>query len=404
MLTMFCYLCHKFQITRATQVYFIYTFDRFTRMTPERFDHLHSLVKDKLDPKNRESGNGPPIRGRRPICSKEKLALTIRYLATGDSQQSASFNFRMGRSTVSNIIKEVCAALWEVLSSTYLKFPSTVGEWQQISDEFMENWDLPHVLGAIDGKHVRMDCPKFGGSLYYNYKGFHSTVMMAICDANYRFIYVSIGSYGRDNDASIFSRSDIYDRFDNNAVNTPNEEPLNAGAASSIPYFLVGDEIFALKNWLMKPFPGRGLSERQKTFNYRLSRARRTIENAFGILSARFRVFMRPIRADVSTVDSIVKATVCLHNYLLCTDNARYIPSGFVDTQSNEGFADGDWRQLVRDDANPALANAGRIATRNYNFDAKSVREKLADFVMSPTGRERCPWQHDHVTSTGKAD
>ena len=214
---------------------------------------------------------------------------------------------------------------------------------------------------------------------------------MAICDANYRFSYVSIGSYGRDNDASIFSRSEVYEKFHNNTVNIPHAEPLTSEDTETLPYFLVGDEIFALKNWLMKPFPGRGLTEREKLFNYRLSRARRTIENAFGILSARFRVFMTPIRADVSTVDLIVKATVCLHNYLLSTENARYVPSGFADSWSNEGLVEGDWRQIVKEDANPALADAGRIATRNYNFDSKNVREKLADYVCSPAGSERCP-------------
>ena len=65
----------------------------------------------------------------------------------------------------------------------------------------------------------------------------------------------------------------------------------------------------------MKPFPGKNLDEPQRVFNFRPSRARRTIENAFGILSAKWRVFRRPIRANVEFVERITKATVCLHNY-----------------------------------------------------------------------------------------
>ena len=247
-----------------------------------------------------------------------------------------------------------------------------------------------------------MDCPRFGGSHYYNYKGFHSTVLMAICDANYRFTYVNIGSYGRDNDASIFSRSDIYEKFDSNQTNVPAPKPVAPSAQNALPYYLVADEIFALKTWLMKPFPGRGLTQNEQVFNYRLSRARRTIENAFGILSARWRVFMRPIRADVSTVDMIVKACVCLHNYLLSTENARYVPSGFVDSFDTGGMVEGDWRKIVHEDATPALTHPGRMATRNYTMDAKSVRESIADYVNSAERLERCPWQIEHVTSTGK--
>ena len=154
-----------------------------------------------------------------------------------------------------------------------------------------------------------MDCPKFGGSYYYNYKGFHSTVLLAICDAKYRFTYVNIGSYGRDNDASIFAQSPIYKMFENRVLNVPPATPLE-GSSEDVPFYLVGDDIFALKMWLMKPYSGK-CNEQQHVFNYRLSRARRTIENAFGIMSARWRIFRKPRRADTDTVDGIVKATTC---------------------------------------------------------------------------------------------
>lgn len=249
-----------------------------------------------------------------------------------------------------------------------------------------------------------MECPKFGGSQYYNYKGFHSTVLMALCDSQYRFTYVSIGSFGRDNDASIFSKSDLFKLFEDNTANVPSPDHVSAGDTEPTPYYLIGDEIFALKTWLMKPYPGRGLNTEERVFNYRLSRARRTIENAFGILSARWRVFMRPIRADVSTVDSIVRACVCLHNYLLTTENARYMPSGFVDSDSSDGMVEGDWRKIVREDGNLALAPPGMLAGRNHTFDAKQMRDRLSKYVNGAEGTARCPWQRQHVTSTGRTN
>ena len=102
----------------------------------------------------------------------------------------------------------------------------------------------------------------------------------------------------------------------------------------------------------MKPFPGNGLQEPQRIFNYRLSRARRTIENSFGILSAKWRILRKPIKAGVSQVEKIISAVIYLHNYLRLTDNAGgYLPSGFVDCEKSTGkIIPEDWRSVVSGD------------------------------------------------------
>ncbi len=90
---------------------------RFIRISPERFEHLLSIVGPLI--------SKTTCRSRVPIPASERLALTLRYLATGDSQQSQSFYFRIGRATVSKIIKETCEMLWQCLHSGYLKAPET---------------------------------------------------------------------------------------------------------------------------------------------------------------------------------------------------------------------------------------------------------------------------------------
>ncbi|XP_057314888.1 uncharacterized protein LOC130656061 [Hydractinia symbiolongicarpus] len=171
-------------------------------------------------------------------------------------------------------------------------------------------------------------------------------VLMAICDAKYCFTMVDIGSYGRDNDASIFNESEIYNAFQNNLLNLP--EHKTTSSKSKLPPVLIGDDIFALKPWLTKPFPLKYLSFEERIYNYRLSRARRTIENTFGILAAKWRIFRRPIKAKPTKIERIIKATVCLHNYLRLTDGPKYTPSGFVDCESNSGeIIPGDWRKEI---------------------------------------------------------
>lgn len=83
-----------------------------------------------------------------------------------------------------------------------------------------------------------------------------------------------------------------------------------------LPYILVGDEAFPLTEYLMRSYPGKNLNDDRRNYNYRLSRARRTIENTFGILSSQWRILRRPIDCNVDKTMKLIQALVCLHNWL----------------------------------------------------------------------------------------
>ena len=247
-------------------------------------------------------------KSRCPISKKERLCLTLRYLASGDSQQSISYNFRIGKTTVHNIVKETCEAIWEALSETYSKQPTTCEEWEEIAKDMLVKWNFPNCIGSLDGKHIAIECPGYSGSQYYNYKGFYSIILMAMCDANYCFTIVDIGSYGKDSDALIFNNSKVGQAFLSYEMNLP--APSNH-AGHLLPYVIISDEIFGLNTWLMKPDSGRNLTNESAIFNYRLSRCRRTIENASGILATRWRIFCKPIRAAPNWQSHVYTKWLC---------------------------------------------------------------------------------------------
>ena len=92
---------------------------------------------------------------------------------------------------------------------------------------------------------------------------------MAVCDAHYIFTVVNIGDYGSSNDSSVLENSPMGKAFATRCFGVPDEEQIE-GCTIPIPYFLVGDDIFGLKTWLMRSHPGkRNLSEDQKVYNYR---------------------------------------------------------------------------------------------------------------------------------------
>ena len=101
------------------------------------------------------------------------------YTKTGDSQQSLSSLFRIGKATISKIISETCEAIYTVLKNTYLSSPHRKEEWLEISSKFEELWVMPHAIGYLDGKHIRIECPKLSGTVYHNYKGFFSIALLA---------------------------------------------------------------------------------------------------------------------------------------------------------------------------------------------------------------------------------
>lgn len=158
------------------------------------------------------------------------------------------------------------------------------------------------------------------GSTYFNYKGEHSIVLMAIVDVNGSFTVVDIGAEGRRSDGGIFMDSDVGRALSNKELNVPPPRSLEENKPP-LPYVLVGDEAFALTDYMMRPYPRRiDLDLQKKVFNYRLSRARRTVECSFGILSSQWRVYKKPILASIENAIRIVQATVCLHNFLLQKD------------------------------------------------------------------------------------
>ena len=167
----------------------------------------------------------------------------------------------------------------------------------------------------MDGKHVTIKCPIRGGSTYFNYKHYHSVVLMAIVDADYKFLYVDVGCNGRVSDGGVFARSEIRDLIETNRLSIPAPKPL-PDRMDPLPHVIVGDDAFPLRHYLLKPYPSRQLDISKRIFNYRLSRARRIVENVFGILTHRFGIFQKPIPLEPNKVVTIVLAACALHNFL----------------------------------------------------------------------------------------
>ncbi|KAF2883615.1 hypothetical protein ILUMI_22549 [Ignelater luminosus] len=156
--------------------------------------------------------------------------------------------------------------------------------WRASRNVYKEEWTFPRCVASIDGKYVRIEALQLGGSKFLNYKKYHCIVLLASVDGNKRFPAVDVGQYERVSDGNVFPNSVIGKRLAETNIGLPPDENLNE---VSMPYVIVGDEAFPLKRYLMRPFPktGRRLSGAERIFNYRPSRSKNTVENAFAILA-----------------------------------------------------------------------------------------------------------------------
>ena len=184
-----------------------------------------------------------------------------------------------------------------------------------VAKVFQYKWNFPNCIGALDGKHITLCPPKNTGLYYFNYKHFFSIVLLAIVDSDYKLLFVDIGCNGKISDGGLFKNCTIYEHLENNSLNIPPPDKL-PGSESISPYVIVADDAFLLSKYLQKPNSQSGLTKEKRIFNYQLSRARRVVENAFGILSNRFHVFMSPMALAPEKVEIITLASCILHNYL----------------------------------------------------------------------------------------
>lgn len=367
---------------------------KYFRMSREKFDKLLHIV-------------GPHITHQRnhrlPIVPLQRLAITLRYLCTGDSFQTIAISFRCGATTVSLIIYETCEVIWKILHQQFL--PEICADlWKDNAKKFETLWNFPNCLGSIDGKHISLKAPRNSGSEYFNYKHFNSIVLLACVDADYCFTVVDIGAFGRESDGGVFSRSAFGRGIDQDRLQIPKSGNELPNTNITAPFIFVADDAFPLKENIMKPFSrSANLSYEQKVFNYRLSRARRVVENAFGILSSRWRVFRRPMEVLPSNAILVTKAAVVLHNFLRKTDsddtNSRktmYLPPGYVDYDDREGnVLPGDWRS-EEEHCFQSLEHQG---SNNYTDSASFKRQQFMKYFVSPQGA--LPWQ-DKVVNRGR--
>lgn len=276
-----------------------------------------------------------------------------------------------------------------MLNTGFFQLPRSEEEWKRIANGFNQRWNFPNCVGAIDGKHVVLQAPFNSESTYFNYKKTFSIILLALVDADYCFTYVDIGAQGRMNDAGVFASTNLYRKMIRSELSLPKIEAL-PGRDNTVPYVIVGDDAFPLSNSILKGYSGnhaRGTIER--IFNYRLCRARRVVENAFGILASAFRVFRAPMLIQPEKAAMVCMTYSLLHNFLRRSQTSRlqYSPRGTVDYEIDGQVQPGSWRQQIN---NSTFSSLDKIP-RRAGQEAQEIRREFAEYFITNGAVE---WQN----------
>lgn len=213
---------------------------------------------------------------------------------------------------------------------------------------------------------------------------------MAIANANYEIIYCNVGTNGRVSDGGVINNTTFLKKLVNTELNIPQPNKLST-SNRVLEYVFVSDEAFAMRPDLIKPYCRDSLNIQRRIFNYRLSRARRVVENVFGILANRFRIFHTAINLQIEKIEIVVLACCVLHNFLRRNSPHNYTPPGSLDSEDILNNI-----EHIGERCDPTQLIQLQRGTRGHLLtSAKNVRENFTQYFNEEGA---VPWQNDMIS------
>nr|XP_033946564.1 protein ANTAGONIST OF LIKE HETEROCHROMATIN PROTEIN 1-like [Pseudochaenichthys georgianus] len=274
------------------------------RMSKQSFQYLCSRLGATL---GRSDTN---FRECVPVC--KKIAIALWKLATNSEYRTISHLFGVGRSTVCCCVHEFCSSVVTLLLPEFMPWPNSE-KLKEMALFFERRWGVPQCVGAVDGSHIPILRPEEHHNEYFNRKGWHSLVLQGVVDGKGLFWSVFVGLPGSMHDSRVLGLSSLGSFVDRGGL-LPHVTRDIGG--HDVGYYILGDSAYPLQRWLMKPFQDNGrLTPEQHVYNFKTSRERVVVENAFG----RWRCLMKRNDCKIDKIKIQVAACCKLHN--LCESN-----------------------------------------------------------------------------------
>ncbi|KAJ4441117.1 hypothetical protein ANN_10967, partial [Periplaneta americana] len=176
------------------------------------------------------------------------------FLTTGTLFRSLALSFRVGKPTVSVIVKETCEVIWQELIDEFMPQP-TSEKLNKVATEYYQRWGFPNCFGTIEAntvsteklnkvptEFINVGFPNCFGAIeanivsssYFNYLKYFSVVLQGVADADKKFLTIEVEARGKQSDGGIFTTSTLFSLLETNQFNVSNDEELPKGAAGTL--------------------------------------------------------------------------------------------------------------------------------------------------------------------------
>ncbi|GKV00103.1 hypothetical protein SLEP1_g12850 [Rubroshorea leprosula] len=242
---------------------------------------------------------------RNAIPVKQRVAVCIWRLATGEPLRLVSKRFGLGISTCHKLVLEVCTAIRTVLMPKYLQWPEEY-DLRKIKDEFESISGIPNVVGSMYTTHIPIIAPKISVAAYFNkrhternQKTSYSITVQGVVDPNGVFTDVCIGWPGSMNDDQVLEKSALYQR-------------ANSGLLNGV--WIVGNSGYPLMDWVLVPYTQQNLTWTQHAFNEKIGEIQRVAKDAFARLKGRWSCLQKRTEVKLQDLPVVLGACCVLHN------------------------------------------------------------------------------------------
>ncbi|KAL6208047.1 hypothetical protein ACLB2K_018999 [Fragaria x ananassa] len=272
-------------------------FKKAFRMGKATFDLICDELNSAIAKEDTTLRNAIPVRQRVAVC--------LWRLATGDPLRLVSKRFGLGISTCHKLVLEVCSAIRTVLMPKYLKWPED-GVLRKLKDEFESISGIPNVVGSMYTTHIPIIAPKISVAAYFNkrhternQKTSYSITVQGVVNPKGVFTDVCIGWPGSMPDDQVLEKSALHQRAGN-------------GLLKGV--WIVGSSGYPLLDWVLVPYTQQHLTWTQHAFNEKIGEIQNVSKDAFARLKGRWSCLQKRTEVKLQDLPVVLGACCVLHN------------------------------------------------------------------------------------------